>query len=217
MKRTRFLSAAIAATLAVSALTTSAFADDPSTVLNGVTKIPVLDVTVPTDDGFFINPYGMDLSSLGVPEDNKSDKVIPGYLITTPAATSWVITNNSTTTKVVAKMYAVVTEVGNVQVNATAGNGFNSGSVDDSKNQLTLNLKEYLGPTTGEAKNFTLLNAAPDWDATTGVITDTLETKGTADDKNKINITLDGDCTPCSAGWTADDSASIKISYHFGF
>lgn len=133
MKRTRILSAAIAATLAVSALTTTAFAAEP-VATNGTTEItsesfiPTFEVSVPTGMTFLLNPYG-----LAVENVTGTKTVIADYEV--DGESGWTIENNGEY-PVKMSMYAVYETTGSISFLPE-----DTGTAETTSNWVFLTLK----------------------------------------------------------------------------
>lgn len=102
----KIISTSLAALLAVSALSTAAFADDTESTATGIVAVPTIKVTVPTTLSFVFNPYGLTVSSAGKvtteeikdAEDNVLNKevIVPSYIFDEATKDKgWEITNES--------------------------------------------------------------------------------------------------------------------------
>lgn len=95
----KIISAALAAILAVSALSTSAFAESFTMTAESVVAKPAIKVTMPKSMAFVFNPYGLKVDVKGkiTTEDSGSEAIAAcSYLFdATTKEKGWVITNNS--------------------------------------------------------------------------------------------------------------------------
>ncbi|MBP3854537.1 MAG: hypothetical protein IK990_02845 [Ruminiclostridium sp.] len=221
----RIISAALASLMAVSALSTSAFAElakaDQTIKGTGVTAVPTLKVTMPKSMSYIINPYKLTVDAKGkaVAADDANlagnAQVIPVYGKaadgTTPA-TAWTITNNSGIA-IKTAIYATVTNGNATAVQILDANNGNKdvdgNAADAAKRQINLDLKA------GTAA-IKFLKAAPtDWTADAGctVVASTA-------DAGTIDLKLTGTtATGASADalWTSKDVATINVFFKFDF
>jgi hypothetical protein len=237
LMKKRIISAALASLMAVSALSTSAFAaltSDGALEAAGSVTVPTLDVTVPTEASFIVNPYKLSVKVYTKDEDktandiSKTDTLIPIYGVagTDGAKTEnagWIIENNSTDVAVNAKMYAIAKAAKSVQINADANATDETKKPDPKKKQMTLTLK------VGEDE-VTLVDKAPTaWtdDAATTDVNEALGVKaftlakatvsGDPEVKTtgKAAITLSGGATVGTEAWTEADTVSLSMVFKF--
>jgi hypothetical protein len=222
----RIISAGLAALLAVSALSASAFADlakaDSSLKGTGITAVPILKVTLPKAMSYIINPYRLTVDAKGkaVAADDTTSagngQLIPVYGTTAEGttATAWTVTNNSGIA-IKTAIYATVTNGNSAAVqilDATNNNkdvADGTSAADATKRQITLNLKA------GNA-GIKFLNEAPTaWTTAAGCT----EVASTADGAS-INLTLTGSTAAgaeADAVWTSKDVATINVFFKFDF
>jgi len=222
----RIISAALASLMAVSALSTSAFAElakaDQSLKGTGVTAVPTLKVTMPKSMSYIINPYKLTVDAKGkavaADDENRAGnaQVLPIYGTDSEgnAATAWTITNNSGIA-IKTAIYATVTNGNSAAVQILDVNNDNkdvadgTSAADAKMRQIKLDLKA--GTTA-----IKFLKEAPEaWTAEKGctVIASTA-------DAGTIALKLEGTtATGAEADglWTAKDVATINVFFKFDF
>lgn len=207
----RFISAVVAAMIAVLALNVPAFAaklkNDAEFVLNGSTTAAKVDVMVPTKAGFIINPYKLNIR-VHKNGDAETSDVIGIYASGINSGSddvdenAWKIINNSADTPVIGMMYVTYRASNRLQVNA------NGSDVDNSKRQLTLSLK--VGST-----NVPLLRTAPSgWDSS-DVATFRLEKNTGSGDANKTDLVISGSTGSGDTAWTDSDYCTLTMAFKF--
>jgi hypothetical protein len=213
MKMKKIISAALAAIMAVSALTTSAFAagltGSNTMEAAGVAAIPAIKVTMPKNMSFVINPYKLKVDVKGkVSETGKNTVIVPSYAFT-DGATGWEI-ENTTGAPIRMGVYAWCalpkSEKATFQIIDATGT-----AVATRKN-LKLTIK-------AGSNTIKLLSAAPtvtEWwsnDAKTAGVTvvDKIE------DKAKLAITMSGEtANEAKLDWTAEDTGTVNFVFQFG-
>lgn len=229
----KIISAALATILAVSALTTTAFAADikgDSTIsVKATTQLPKLKVTLPKTLSFVVNPYKLKLDADG--KINTADgatasaQVFPVYGKTGETAnTAWNIKNESGI-GISCLMYAKVTN-GNpnaVQIldaNNDSKDATNGEAKDQTKRLLTLSLKGKAGSADAKSIKFATAEVTA-WESGDGkpcVKFDKI------DDGANLAITIDTSASKCEVGtsctdtvWTAKDTATLSMAFKFDF
>lgn len=102
----KIISAALAALLSISALSTFVSADDTTIISEGVVARPAIKVTMPKSLSFVFNPYGLTVDAkgkIGTAIRNSDDDadlntgvVVPSYIFDeTTKELGWIITNNT--------------------------------------------------------------------------------------------------------------------------
>ena len=236
----KIISAGLAALMAVTALSATAFAElakaDSSISVKGTTVIPTLKVTLPKTLAFVVNPYKMSIDkTTGKAADAKTTEankvntfVVPVYGTTVnadktvTANTGWDVLNSSGL-PISANIYAIVTNPStDVQVlDKKTGKDITdqTSAADATKKQLTLSLKALSSEDGAEAVAIPLLAAAPEgW---------TTENKTAAIDKipdaGTLKLTLDTTDSKCAKGaecdasWTAKDTPTLGVFFKFDF
>ena len=246
MKMKKIISAALAALMAVSALTTTSFAAlkaDSSISLKSTTVIPVLKVTLPKALTFVVNPYKMQLdvttgkapAATALEANIVKTQVVPVYgTVTTkdPDTGANVVTVN--------KAWSVLNESGipiscMLYAQAASGNPTGpfeildvnnsnknavTGAASDVKNrQLSLAL---MGKSSGggNAVAIKFSSTAPTAWTVAGGCTQI----ASVPDKGTLDLTLDTTKSICAVGksceetlWTAKDTATINVFFKFDF
>jgi len=238
----KILSAALAAFMAVTALTATSFADltkaDSSISLKGTTVLPILKVTLPKTLAFVVNPYKMSIdkttgkaATATTTDANKANTfVVPTYGTTVDADknvvanTAWDVVNSSGL-PISANIYAVVTNPNATKLQILDANNESKDITDQestaaaAKKQLTLSLKALSSKSGSTAVAIPLLAAAPDSWTATG------KTAAVANvpDAGKLSLTLDTDDCTCAKGadcdeiWTTKDNPTLGVFFKFDF
>lgn len=239
----KIISAALAAFMAVTALSASAFAEiskaDSSIALKATTVIPTLKVTLPKTLAFVVNPYKMEIDkSTGKAADSKTAEgnkvstfVVPVYGTTTNADktvtvnTAWQVANSSGLA-ISAKVYATAVNAdttgklqildgsGSTAVDITDGEA----TADAAKKQLTLKFQGKSSKSGAPNVPIAIRKDAPaDWTAETVANFANIPNAGTLD------LTLDTESSICAKGadcadaWTAKDTATLNVFFKFDF
>lgn len=209
----RIISATLASLLAVSALSTSAFAaglkTDGAVSATGSVNVPTLKVSVPSTAGFVANPYRLAVKVKGDANANAS-QIIPTY---GAGNNSWAIINNSDEVAINGKVYATYKAGKSVEVNGTA---------DPDKRNITLGLNlAGLASSTADAATpqaITLVDTAPEEWSDTNVKSFYLAKKETGSKNNQADITLTGSLDDVGTEtWTESDTVSITMAFKFDF
>jgi len=236
----KIISAGLAALMAVTALSATAFAElakaDSSISVKGSTVIPTLKVTLPKTLAFVVNPYKMSIDkTTGKAADAKTTDankvntfVVPVYGTTTNADktvtvnTGWDVLNSSGL-PISANIYAIVTNPSaDVQVlDASTDKDITDQTTeaDAAKKQLTLSLKALSSKSGATAVAVPLLAAAP------ATWTEAGKTAAIANipDAGTLKLTIDTDesiCAKgadCGASWTAKDTPTLGVFFKFDF
>lgn len=241
----KIISALLAGFMAVSALTSVAFADlkpDSSISLKSTTIIPVLKVTLPKTLAFVVNPYKMEIDvTTGKAPTATSEssnivktQVVPTYgttvskdpstgATTVTPNTAWQVLNESGIA-ISCMLYATAVN-GNptapfeiLDVNNSNKNAITGAAADVKTRQLSLALMAKSG--SGSAVPVKFSSTAPTAWTTVGGCTSiaSIANNGTLD------LTLDTSKSICAVGksceetlWTAKDIATINIFFKFDF
>ena len=205
----RFISAVAITVLAGMLLSTRVFASAPKAdaklVMKSTVSVPKLDVTLPTNAGFLINPYKL---KIGVTPDGEgvTSSVVALYgtygKVVDYDDNSWKIINHSSDVAVKGMIYATYYSSKMVQVNPQ------SSDINVKKKQLMLKLEL-------DGVDVPLLEAKPaDWQSDGVVEFDLGKNLGT-DDSNIAELVLTGNVNSNGLTWTNSDKCNITMGFKF--
>lgn len=224
----KIISAALAAIMAASALSTSAFAAldkaDNTLTASSVTAVPTLKVTMPKSLSFVINPYKLTVDAKGKIDTESNEEgaqIIPVY---GENADSWDIVNESAI-GLNAYIYATVkngntTDVQIIDVNNENKDATTGKAADAKKRQIHLSLTAAVDDDEAEGIAFAL-KAPTAWKNTDGTAA-TGVTKIEIGKGGTLKLAIDEEASKCVEAtpgtlWTAKDTATLSLFFKFEF
>ena len=212
----KIISAGLATILAVSALSTAAFAEEYTMTAESTLAKPAVKVTMPKSMAFVFNPYGLKVNAKGAIDASGQEGTLIGsyaFATETGADTSgWAITNG-TGTPLKAAVYAYAENKDGAEFVVVDKAATPATSAKRSlKVALTAKADE------GDAADITLGSAKLDtktasiWDTDNGsTVIDSVETKLVVsfDNENSVATKADTDV------WS--DKDAVKLNFIFGF
>lgn len=224
----RIISAALAAIMTVSALSTAAFADelanDGALTASGITALPTLKVTMPKSISFIVNPYNLTVDAKGKAVASDATGALTGTFVPVYGTgnESWDIVNNSGIA-LTAKMYAIAT-AGNESILLNPAESAWDAAAKKAKKKIAFTLKAGTKKAKDDgtleadvaAAAVTLVSEAPaSWAA------DSVKSL-TVKDKGALSLTITDasatvDSTYEGTGWTAEDTVNLSMAFKFDF
>lgn len=206
----RIISAALAALMAVSAFSTTAFAAleaDNEIEASSITAVPTLKVTVPTSMGFIINPYRLSVDTKGseVETGGTATQVIAVYNNKETSPDAWTIKNESSV-KVKAELYVVYANENSKELSFTQAA---SAAADTNTTKKKVVNFQIMGKADADdsASQITAVDKAPDaWSKNYTMSAKT----GKLDITFANAATVDGDYA-----WSADDAITLTYAFKF--